>query len=136
MIVNFAGFLAIAVVLIITPGPDTALTIRNTLRSARRGGILTAAGVATGQATGAVAASAGVAALLQVLGPAYLLIKLVGGAYLVFLGARSLISALRRGNSEGAATPPSAPQSRASTSFLQGIALAALGLRVAVDGVR
>jgi len=111
-----------------------------------------------------------VAALLQVLGPAYLVIKLVGGAYLVFLGARSLISALRRGNSEGAATPPSAPQSRASTSFLQGlvsnlanpkmavffvsllpqfagavrrmldavtgVALAALGLRVAVDGVR
>ena len=53
------GFAVVAAAVIVTPGPDTALTIRNTLRGGRRGGILTGAGVATGQAGWALAASVG-----------------------------------------------------------------------------
>ena len=36
------GFLGVAVLVIVTPGPDTALTIRNTLVGGRSGGIATA----------------------------------------------------------------------------------------------
>jgi len=60
----FIAFLVVAVVVIVTPGPDTALTIRNTLRGGRRGGVFTAVGVATGQAIWALATSVGLAALL------------------------------------------------------------------------
>ena len=53
------GFLLVAAVVIVTPGQDTALTIRNTLMGERRAGVATAAGVATGQAVWTFAASFG-----------------------------------------------------------------------------
>jgi threonine/homoserine/homoserine lactone efflux protein len=95
MTASFLAFLGVAALVIVTPGPDTALTVRNTLLGGRRAGMLTAAGVATGQATWALAASAGVAAALQVFHPAYLALKLAGAAYLLYLGIRSLVMARR-----------------------------------------
>jgi threonine/homoserine/homoserine lactone efflux protein len=89
------AFLAVAVVVIVTPGPDTALTIRNTLSGGRRAGVLTAAGVACGQAAWAVAASLGVAALLVASEPVFVALKVVGAAYLVVLGVQSLIASAR-----------------------------------------
>jgi threonine/homoserine/homoserine lactone efflux protein len=46
---HLAAFVVVAVVVIVTPGPDTALTVRNALRGGRRDGVLTALGVASGQ---------------------------------------------------------------------------------------
>src|SRR4030088_3330102 len=92
---EFAGFVAVAAAVIVTPGPDTALTIRNSLRGGRGGGILTGAGVATGQAAWALATSVGLAAFLQVFRPVYIVIKLAGAAYLIYLGAHSLWTSLR-----------------------------------------
>src|SRR2546423_10147551 len=62
VITHFWAFLGVSAVVIVTPGQDTALTIRNTLRGGRRSGLLTAAGVSGGQAVWALATSAGVAA--------------------------------------------------------------------------
>jgi threonine/homoserine/homoserine lactone efflux protein len=90
------AFLAVSIVVICTPGQDTALTVRNTLGGGRRGGIATAAGVALGQAVWTLAASAGVVALLSASEPAFRALKLAGAAYLVYLGAQSLYAALRR----------------------------------------
>lgn len=101
MVTSFGAFLAVAVVVIVTPGQDTALTIRNTLVGGRRGGVLTAIGVSTGQAVWAVATSAGVAALLTASKTAFTALKLVGAAYLVFLGAQTLLSARRRTRGAG-----------------------------------
>ena len=56
---ELGAFLLVAAIVIATPGPDTALTIRNTLVGGRRGGTFTGAGVAAGQAVWTVAASAG-----------------------------------------------------------------------------
>ena len=84
------AFLVVSVVVIVTPGQDTALTLRNTLTGGRRGGVLTAAGVATGQAVWAVATAAGLAALLVASEPAFVALRLAGAAYLVWLGAKSL----------------------------------------------
>src|ERR671936_1297560 len=92
---ELAAFLGVSAVVIVTPGQDTALTIRNTLAGGRRGGFFTAAGVAAGQATWSVAAAAGTAALLRASEPAFLAVRLVGAAYLVFLGAQTLLGALR-----------------------------------------
>jgi threonine/homoserine/homoserine lactone efflux protein len=92
---DLAGFVALAIVVIVTPGPDTALTIRNTLVGGRPAGIATAIGVALGQATWSVATSVGVAALLVAAEPAFAALKLAGAAYLIYLGAQSLWSAFR-----------------------------------------
>jgi len=107
-------FLLVALVVIVSPGQDTALTIRNTLSAGRRGGVLTACGVATGQAVWVVATAVGVAALLVAFEPAFVALRVVGGAYLVWLGVRSLWSAFR-----GHAHPVRAGSRRAP--FRQGV---------------
>ena len=88
------AFLGVAIVVIVTPGQDTALTVRNTLGGGRRAGVRTACGVVIGQAVWAVAASAGVAALLVASEPAFVALKFAGAAYLIFLGAQSLFAAV------------------------------------------
>ena len=99
MVTDLAAFLAVSVLVIVTPGPDTALTIRNSLVGGRRGGAFTALGVASGQAIWTLAASAGIAALLVASEPAFFALKVAGAAYLVFLGAQALYAALRGGRS-------------------------------------
>jgi threonine/homoserine/homoserine lactone efflux protein len=91
------GFLGVAVLVIVTPGPDTALTIRNTLLGGRAGGVATAFGVVGGQAVWALATSFGVVALLLASEPAFQAVRLAGAAYLVYLGVQTLLSARRGG---------------------------------------
>lgn len=93
---SFAAFLGVAVLVIVTPGQDTALTIRNSLLGGRREGVFTALGVATGQCAWAIATSAGIAALLVASEPAFLALRVFGAGYLLLLGVQSLWSALRR----------------------------------------
>jgi threonine/homoserine/homoserine lactone efflux protein len=99
---ELAAFLAVAVVVIATPGQDTALTVRNTIAGGRRAGVRTAAGVVCGQAAWALAAALGVAAVLVASEPAFVALKVAGAAYLVHLGARALLAAVRPGPSPGA----------------------------------
>jgi threonine/homoserine/homoserine lactone efflux protein len=98
---SFAAFLAIAAVVILTPGQDTALTIRNTLIGGRAAGTGTAAGVATGQAVWTVATSLGITALLVASGPAFEILRWLGAAYLVYLGLGSLRHAIRPTDAAG-----------------------------------
>jgi threonine/homoserine/homoserine lactone efflux protein len=93
---ELAAFLAVALVVICTPGPDTALTVRNSLLGNRRAGIFTALGVSTGQLVWTLAASIGIAALLVASEPAFQALKLVGAAYLIWLGMQTLWSVVRR----------------------------------------
>jgi threonine/homoserine/homoserine lactone efflux protein len=89
------AFVGVAALVIITPGPDTALTMRNALLGGRGAGVATAAGVVAGLAVWTVAASVGLAALLVASEPAFVVLKLAGAAYLVLLGAQSLVHAWR-----------------------------------------
>jgi threonine/homoserine/homoserine lactone efflux protein len=89
------AFIGVSLLVIVTPGQDTALTVRNTLIGGRRAGLFTALGVASGLAFWAVTASAGVTALLVASEPAFLALKLGGAAYLVWLGIQSLRAAAR-----------------------------------------
>jgi threonine/homoserine/homoserine lactone efflux protein len=104
MAIDFAAFLGVSLLVIVTPGQDTVLTIRNTLLGGRRGGVFTAVGVSTGQAIWTAATSAGLAALLVASEPAFTAVKLAGAAYLVFLGAQALRAALLPGPGRDAAS--------------------------------
>lgn len=92
---QFLAFLGIAVLVIVTPGQDIALVIRNTLAGGRRSGIFTAFGVVVGQATWTLAAAAGVVALLLASERAFQAVRFAGAVYLMFLGAQALRAALR-----------------------------------------
>jgi threonine/homoserine/homoserine lactone efflux protein len=89
------AFLGVCALVICTPGPDTALTIRNSIIGGRRGGLLTAAGIAVGQMVWTLAASVGIAGLLQASQPAFTALKIIGAAYLILLGAQSILAAVR-----------------------------------------
>jgi threonine/homoserine/homoserine lactone efflux protein len=116
VLADLAAFLAVGAVVIVTPGPDTALTIRNSLLGGRRDGTLTALGVAAGQATWALAASVGLAALLNASEPAFLALRILGGAYLVFLGVQALLAAVH-----GRAREDHATVRPRSSAFRQGL---------------
>jgi threonine/homoserine/homoserine lactone efflux protein len=118
--IDLLAFLAVAAVVIATPGPDTALTIRNALLGGRRGGAFTALGVALGQAVWTVAASAGVAALIVASKPAFAAVKLAGAAYLVFLGLQGLWRAFRPGEPVAQPLRP-ARAATAGGAFRQGV---------------
>src|SRR5215831_18665136 len=93
-ITQYGAFLAISLLVICTPGQDTALTIRNTLIRGRRAGVATAAGVSAGQAVWTLATSAGLAVILVASGPLFFAVRLAGAAYLIYLGVRSLLGAV------------------------------------------
>src|ERR1044072_9393926 len=88
--VMLAAFLGVSALVIVTPGQDTALSIRNTLAGGRVAGVCTAVGVSAGQATWTVATSLGNGALLVASEPTFLALKLAGSAYLVFLGLQAI----------------------------------------------
>jgi threonine/homoserine/homoserine lactone efflux protein len=94
---SFVVFLGVAVLVIITPGPDTAMTVRNALLGGRVAGIFTALGISTGQMLWALAASVGLVALVVASQALFIAVKYAGAAYLVFLGVQALIGALRPG---------------------------------------
>jgi len=110
----------------VTPGQDTALTIRNTLMGGQRGGVATAIGVAGGQFVWTVAASVGITALLVASEPVFFAVRLAGAAYLVYLGAVSLWAAWRGSSSArwvaGAdGTPSLAPGRALRQGFLSNL---------------
>jgi threonine/homoserine/homoserine lactone efflux protein len=113
------AFLGVSALVIVTPGQDTALTIRNALAGGRRGGLFTALGVATGQATWTLAAAAGIAAVLRASEPLFLAVKLFGAAYLVLLGAQTLLAAARRHSRNAVEVAPRRATARGS--FVQGV---------------
>ncbi len=101
--IDLPAFLGIAALIIATPGPDTALTIRNSLLGGWRGGLLTAAGVVTGQALWALATAVGLAGLLAASAALFTAVKLLGAAYLIFLGVQAIGAAFRANAAGGLA---------------------------------
>ncbi len=84
--------MALSALLIATPGPDTALIIRNALASGPRASTMSALGVAAGILAWAAAATFGVGVLLERSSTAFTILKLAGAVYLAYLGLRSLLS--------------------------------------------
>lgn len=100
------AFLGVSLLVIVTPGPDTALLIRNVVGGGRSRGIATAAGVATGQLVWALATSAGLTALLAASTLLFEIVRLAGAIYLVALGVLTLWQ-VWKGHAAAAATAKS-----------------------------
>lgn len=89
------AWVGLSALLIATPGPDTALIIRNALAGGPRASTLSALGVAVGILAWAAAATFGVGVLLERSSTAFTILKLAGAVYLCYLGVRSLVSTRR-----------------------------------------
>jgi threonine/homoserine/homoserine lactone efflux protein len=101
----FIAFSAVAAMLVVTPGAGTALLIATVAGSGRRAGYLTATGLVIGAAIHALAAAVGTSALLRAFPRALEAIAIVGGAFIVALGLRGVIAAVRQRATGVAAEP-------------------------------
>jgi threonine/homoserine/homoserine lactone efflux protein len=119
-------FALTSLVLIMLPGPDQALIMRNALVGGRSAGVRTMLGGASGLTLHAGAAALGISALLATSASAYATLKLVGIAYLVYLGVKMLLSARRP------ADPEEEQASRSGRWFAQGFVSNALNPKVAL----
>ena len=113
---SLLAFSAAALVLTITPGVDTAVVLRSAAGSGRRRGAAAALGVAMGCLAWGLLAAAGLAALLAASSRAYEALRLLGAAYLGWLGLRLLLrpgrcvaGPARRGDEAGAPRGVGAP---------------------------
>jgi len=88
------AFLAMTVLLSVSPGPDDVLVLRSSLAGGRRLGLITVAGVASGSLAWGTATAAGLAAVLAGPSPVYEAVRLSGACYLVLLGAVPLAAEL------------------------------------------
>ena len=86
---KFALFIGISWALIIAPGPDMFYVITRGMAHGRRAGILSAIGVVCGILVHTTAAAFGLTLILQTSAYAFLLVKFVGAAYLLYLGIKA-----------------------------------------------
>ena len=92
---DLAGFVAVAILVVVTPGPDMTLVARNTFAGGRITGLATSTGTCTGLLVHATAAALGLSALLLASSQAFTVVKIAGATYLIFLGIRTIIEAGR-----------------------------------------
>ncbi len=98
---NLIAFVGVSIAVAIVPGPDMALVARNTLLAGRRVGAATVLGIVGGLLGWSVAAVVGIAAVLAASATAFTVLKIVGAAYLIYLG----VSTLRAGRGDHAEGP-------------------------------
>jgi threonine/homoserine/homoserine lactone efflux protein len=91
----YTTFLLLATAVILIPGPDFAVITGNTVAGGRRRGLWCALGVSTSNALQGGAVAVGLGALIVNAQPVFHAIKWAGAAYLVYLGVRLLLSAVR-----------------------------------------
>ncbi|NJP94749.1 LysE family translocator [Nonomuraea sp. FMUSA5-5] len=94
---QIAAFGGVVMLGAMSPGPDFAVVVRRSAVSGRGHGMAAAAGIAVGVFAWVVAAATGVAALLAASAMAFTVVKVVGAAYLLYLGVKSLRAAWRGG---------------------------------------
>lgn len=127
MLLSLGAFTAAAVLIVLLPGPDTLVVLRNLVRSGRRTAIRTVLGVLTGLSVWVVTAALGLSAVLRASDDAYLALRIAGAIYLLWLG----ISSLR---SRGAAAPerPARRRSLIGSGYSAGLATDLLNPKVGV----
>lgn len=110
------GFALASTLVILAPGPDSMLVMRNTMRGGRRAGWVTACGTLSGLTIWALAAALGLSALLRVSHVGYDILRFCGAAYLIWLGVTSLAHVRRRKN-----TAEPVPQAGGSAPAVPGL---------------
>jgi threonine/homoserine/homoserine lactone efflux protein len=120
-------FLGIVALLTITPGADMAMVARSVFGGGRRDAFATTLGISAGCLVWAFASAVGVAAVLAASQTAYDALRLVGAAYLIWLGVQSLLAARRGGDQL-----PQGATARRGSPFRQGLLTNLFNPKIAV----
>lgn len=123
---TFFAFLVAAIVLAITPGPGIAYVVARTVAGGRSEGLASCFGTALGGMVHVVALALGLSAILAQSALAFSVVKYVGAAYLIYLGARLLL------DRKPVAMPAEVQRSGAVVAFRDGVVVEALNVKTAV----
>lgn len=126
---GYALFLTAGVLLNLTPGQDTMFILGRSLTGGLRSGVAAAIGIAIGTMGHTLAAALGLSAILATSALAFSIVKLVGAAYLIFLGAKLLLS---RSAATQPAGLPAAAGADPRSALRQGILTNVLNPKVAL----
>lgn len=118
-IINYGAFVGASVLLCLTPGIDTIYILTRTFSGGRREGFASALGVSTGLLFHAVLAALGLSAIVAASPTLFMVLKVAGALYLVYLGIRSFIirsASFKERLGEGG----EAPQGNVAAAYRQG----------------
>ncbi|MET1031494.1 LysE family translocator [Domibacillus tundrae] len=128
---NFYLFLVMCVLLIILPGPDTAIATKNTLTSGRTGGLKTVIGTCCALLIHTLAAVVGLSAIIVKSAFVFSIFKYAGAVYLMYLGVKTLW-ALRNQHKDDCADTEEVHAAKGTSFFKQGFLTNLLNPKVAV----
>ncbi len=142
MLTALVTFACAAALIVLLPGPDTLVVVRNLVRGGRRSAALTVIGVLSGLAIWVTAAALGLAALLRASRDGYTALRLVGAVYLIWLGVNSLRTRAAARNPAATTNPamstpgevqfPDATRRLVGTGYRAGLATDLLNPKVGV----
>ena len=124
---DFGLFLAAAILLNLTPGLDTAYILGRSIAQSREAGIVSALGISVGTIFHTCAAALGLSAILAMSAVAFGAIKLLGGAYLIFLGIKMILE-----RSGQLSLPSNFRRRTTAAAFRQGVLTNVLNPKVAL----
>ncbi|CAH2602217.1 LysE family translocator [Rhodovastum atsumiense] len=123
-------FFAAALVLAITPGPGIFYIAARTLAGGRVEGLASTLGTGTGGMVHVLAGSLGVSAIVLASAELFTALKLIGAAYLIWIGLRT-IHAARRDTPPGLAGEPVVPSPGPGRAFREGVLVEAMNPKTA-----
>jgi threonine/homoserine/homoserine lactone efflux protein len=113
---NLLAFAGVALLLIAVPGPSVLFVVGRSISLGRRGGLLSVYGNAAGEAVHVVAVALGLGVLVAESAVVFTVVKLLGAAYLVFLGVQTI-----RHRKDAATDAAPQPARRSTALFRQGL---------------
>jgi RhtB (resistance to homoserine/threonine) family protein len=125
-------FIAAGWLLNLTPGPDVLYIVTNSLRSGARAGIVAGLGITAGCFVHIFAAAVGVGALLATSAIAFTVLKWIGAAYLLWIGAKILFSKAPSGTTDLVAAAAAQPARHLKAVFMGGFWTNVLNPKVAI----
>jgi threonine/homoserine/homoserine lactone efflux protein len=120
-----ATFATAAVILLLIPGPAVLYIVNRSVSDGRTAGLASASGLALGNLVHALAAAAGLSAVLATSAAAFNAVKWLGAGYLIFVGVRTLMT-------KPTAITTEQPEVSARRAFTQGIVVNVLNPKVAL----
>ena len=123
---NLVLFFTASLVVIVAPGPDNILVLTRGISQGRRAAMVSAAGASVGLVCHSLFAAAGLSALLAQSAVGFAVVKYAGAAYLIYLGAKALLSR------EGFAVSGEGRALRLGGVFAQGVASNVMNPKIAV----
>jgi threonine/homoserine/homoserine lactone efflux protein len=98
---NYLSFVIFAVILVLVPGPDFTIVVKNLITGGRPAGLATSFGVAISNLIQGIVAALGLGAMIVRIEPLFEAIRWAGVAYLIYLGAQAVRSAVRGTTASG-----------------------------------